>query len=275
MSRFCSTLTKPFHSDHCCRLASLVDTCKSIQQIKQTHAQLVTTALISHHVSANKFLKLVADASLSYAHKLFDQIPQPDLFIYNTMIKAHSLSPSSCNDSLMVFRLLTRDSGLSPNRYSFVFTFGACGNGLSVQEGEQVRSHAVKVGLDSNVFVVNALIGMYGKWGLVEYGRKVFEWAVDKDLYSWNTMIAAYVGSGNMSQAKELFDEMQEQDVVSWSTIIAGYVQVLLNWKVNKINDCLVALKWTLHKYATKSKFYFDVFELIISVPCLNLLHTM
>lgn len=95
----------------------------------------------------------------------------------------------------------------------FAFAFGACGY----------------------VFVVNALIGMYGKWGLVGESQKVFQWAVDRDLYSWNTLIAAYVGSGNMSLAKELFDGMRERDVVSWSTIIAGYVQVLVDWKVKKI----------------------------------------
>lgn len=240
MIRFYSTVTKQhFHSDHYYRIGSLIDSCKSIDQIKKTHAQLITNGLISHLVSINKLLKLVAFScfgSLSYAHKLFDQIPQPDLFIYNTMIKAHSLSPDSCRDSFVVFRSLTRDSGLVPNRYSFVFAFGACGNGLGVKEGEQVRVNAVKVGLESNVFVANALIGMYGKWGLVEEGRKVFECAVEyRDLYSWNTMIAAYVGSGNMNQAKEMFDEMQERDVVSWSTIIAGYVQVLLDKKVIKI----------------------------------------
>ena len=77
------------------------------------------------------------------------------------------------------------------------------------------------------------MIGMYGKWGLMEEGRKVFDRAANRDLYSWNTMIAAYVGSGNMEQAKELFDRMQDRDVVSWSTVLAGYVQVLLVWKLN------------------------------------------
>ncbi|XP_027923840.1 pentatricopeptide repeat-containing protein At3g62890-like [Vigna unguiculata] len=226
MIRFYSTSAKPFHSDHYCKIVSLIDSCKSMQQIKQTHSQLVTTALISHSVSAHKLLKLAAHVSLSYAHKLFDQIPQPDLFIYNTMIKAHSMLPHSCHNSFSVFRSLIRDSGLFPNRYSFVFAFSACGNGLSMQEGQQVRVHAVKVGLENNIFVLNALIGMYGKWRLVEEGWKVFQWAVDRDLYSWNTMIAAYVGSGDMIRAKELFDGMQEKDVVSWSTIIAGYVQV-------------------------------------------------
>lgn len=250
-----------------------------MQQIKQTHAQLITTDLISHPVSATKFLKHVALTSLSYAHKLFDQFPQSDLFIYNTMIKAHSLTPDSCRDSLMVFRLLTRDSDISPNQYSFVFAFSACGNGLCVKEGEQVRSLAVKVGLENNVFVVNALIGMYGKWGLAEDGWKVFELALDRDLYTWNTMIAAYVGSGNMNRARELFDGMRERDVVSWSSIIAGYVQVLLYWKVRQTmilriyHHCHVTLKWTLHKYAAKS-IYFVIFYLIFYVFCLKLLHT-
>lgn len=235
MIRLYSASAKPFHSDHCCKLVSLIDSCKSMQQIKQTHSQLVTTALISHPVSAHKLLKLTAYVSLSYAHKLFDQIPQPDLFIYNTMIKAHSMLPHSCHNSFAVFRSLIRDSGVFPNRYSFVYAFGACGNGLGMQEGQQVRVHAVKTGLENNIFVLNALIGMYGKWGLVEEGWKVFQWAVDRDLYSWNTMIAAYVGSGDMIRAKELFDGMQERDVVSWSTIIAGYVQVLLDLNVKKI----------------------------------------
>lgn len=219
--------TKPFHFVNHIKLSFLIDSCKSMQQIKQTHANLITTAQITHPVIANKFLKNVALASLSYAHKLFDQIPERDLFIYNTLIKANSMSNHSYRDSVAVFRLLTRDSGFLPNRYSFVFAFGACGNGMCVREGEQVFSHAVKVGLDGNVFVVNALIGMFGKWGVVEDARKVFDSAVDRDLYSWNSMIGAYVGSGNMIQAKELFDEMHERDVVSWSTIIAGYVQVL------------------------------------------------
>jgi len=109
-----STSAKPFHSDHYSRLVSLIETC-IVQQIKQTHAQLITTALISHPVSANKLHTLAACASLFYAHKLFDQIPHPDLFIYNAMIRAHSLLPHSCHISLVVFRSLTWDSGRFPN----------------------------------------------------------------------------------------------------------------------------------------------------------------
>lgn len=158
---------------------------------------------------------------------MFDQICTPDLFHFNTLIKAHVLSPTSSHNALTIFRsMLMQGSNFSPNQYTFVFLLKACGNGLGVLEGEQVRSHAIKVGLEGNLFVTNALIGMYGNWGLVEAARRVFDWSMNRDLYSWNIMVSGYVGLGKMDCAMELFNEMLERDVVSWTTIIAGYVQV-------------------------------------------------
>lgn len=124
--------------------------------------------------------------------------------------------------------MLTRSSSFSPNRYTFVFLFKACGDGLRVLEGEQARVHAIKVGLEGNVFVTNALIGMYAKRGMVEDARGVFDCSVNRDLYSWNIMVGGYVGLGKMDCAVALFDAMHERDVVSWSTVIAGYVQVTM-----------------------------------------------
>jgi pentatricopeptide repeat protein len=229
MRRCYSTFKKPLNSNH--QPISLLDSCKSMEQTKQAHGQLITTGLILHPIPANKLLKtlnLSSFASITYAHQVFDQISCPDLFLYNTMIKGHSLSPTSSHNSLIIFRSMIRGSGLLPNQYSFVFVFKACGNGLGVLEGEQIRVHAIKVGLENNVFVTNALIGMYANWGLVEEARRVFDWSVNRDLYSWNIMLGGYVGTHDMDRAMDLFDEMCERDVVSWSTVIAGYVQVTM-----------------------------------------------
>ncbi|XP_015901687.3 pentatricopeptide repeat-containing protein At5g66520 [Ziziphus jujuba] len=212
------------------KVVPLLESCMSLKQIKQAHAHMITTGLILRPIPANKLLKLLAFssfASLSYAHRVFDQIPTPDLFHFNTMIKSHILSPTSSHDALMLFRsMMMQGSSILPNQYTFVFVLKACGNGLGVLEGEQVRVHAIKVGLEGNLFVTNALIGMYAKWGSVEDATKVFDWSTDRDLYSWNIMVGGYVGLGKMNRAMELFNGMRERDVVSWSTIIAGYVQV-------------------------------------------------
>ncbi|XP_010557541.1 PREDICTED: pentatricopeptide repeat-containing protein At3g62890-like [Tarenaya hassleriana] len=224
MRRCFSTFTKPLNSPQ--NPESFLNRCKSIHHFYQIHAQLITKGQVSDPIVADKFLKSVSPCSVPYAHKVFDRILKRDVFLYNTMIKAGSATPDSCRDSLVLFRSMVQVPGLSPNRYTFVFCFKACGNGLSVCDGEQVRVHAIKAGLESNLFVSNALIGMYSALGLVSEAKKVFDCADLKDIYTWNIMIGGFVGSELMDQAKELFDEMPERDVVSWSSLIAGYVQV-------------------------------------------------
>ncbi|KAG6588176.1 Pentatricopeptide repeat-containing protein, chloroplastic, partial [Cucurbita argyrosperma subsp. sororia] len=214
--------------DFTSKLFFLLDFCKSIHQIKQTHAQLITTGLVLHPIATNKLLKLLSFsrfASISYAQMVFDHFPQPDLFLYNTIIKAHALSATSSADSFTRFRSLIRDGRLVPNQYSFAFAFKGCGNAVGVLEGEQVRAHAVKLGLENNLFVMNALIGMYVNLGVVGDARKVFDWSTIRDMYSWNIMLSGYAKLGKMDDARELFDEMPERDVVSWTTMIAGCVQ--------------------------------------------------
>ncbi|KAG6621467.1 hypothetical protein I3842_Q025800 [Carya illinoinensis] len=114
------------------------------------------------------------------------------IFVY------HSLSPTSCYDSMIIFRLVVRGLSLTLNRYTFVFLFKECGNSLGVLEGEQVQVHAIKVGLENNVFVTNVLIGMYANWGLVEEARRMFDCSVERDMYSWNIMVGGYLGTGDM-----------------------------------------------------------------------------
>lgn len=142
------------------------------------------------------------------------------------MIKAHSVKAHSAHNSVLLFKSMLRGSCVRPNRYTFVFLFRACGNGLGVRDGEQVRVHGIKTGLESNLFVSNALIGMYADWGMVDEAKRVFDWSLIRDMFSWNIMVSGYICSGKLDEAKEFFEEMPKHDVVSWSSVISGYVQV-------------------------------------------------
>ncbi|KAK6925687.1 Pentatricopeptide repeat, partial [Dillenia turbinata] len=230
MKRCYSTLKRPLNSNNEL-IDNIIDfrTCKSTYQARQSHAQLITRGLIQQPIIATKFINLLTSssiASLSYAQHVFDQIPQPDLFLCNTMIKAYAETPTFAFNCFLLFRSLIRILDLYPNRYSFVYVLKGCGSGLGILEGEQVRVHAIKNGFEGNLFVSNVLIQMYSNWGLVDDARSIFDWSIEQDLYSWNMMIGGYVRWGRLNEAKELFDSMPERDVVSWSTMIAGYVQV-------------------------------------------------
>ncbi|OWM69225.1 hypothetical protein CDL15_Pgr025412 [Punica granatum] len=227
MKRCFSTVRTPLNGQ---TSLPLLDSCKSINHVWQVHAQMVVSSHILSPVSANKLLKLLTESSfgsLSYAQQVFDRIPgrNRDVFLYNTMIKAHSLTNGSANNAVLLFRSMLRNCPFGPNRYTFVFLFRACGNSLGVCDGEQVRAHGIKAGLEGNLFVTNALIGMYADWGLVDEARRVFDWSLSRDMFSWNIMASGYVRSGKLDEAKEFFEQMPERDVVSWSSVISGYVQ--------------------------------------------------
>ncbi|XP_008797548.2 pentatricopeptide repeat-containing protein At3g62890-like [Phoenix dactylifera] len=218
------TKTLRFSSHH--PLLSLLNSCKTLDQIKQAHAKMIAAGLFLHPFPPSKLLELLLSPSpplLPYADLVFRHSPSPPLFSYNTLIKAHS-SPAS----LLLFRSLLRDpSAPLPNQYTFAFVLAACGpEGFGLVEGEQVRGQLIRRGFEANVFVSNVVIRMYGSWGLLDDARKVFDESSERDLVSWNSLIGGYAGAGDVDRAKELFDEMPERDVVSWSTVIAGYVQV-------------------------------------------------
>ncbi|KAI4381253.1 hypothetical protein MLD38_007345 [Melastoma candidum] len=212
----------PFH---------LFESTSSFLGLMQIYARISISRLMGSLLAAHKLLtRLVplSTCSVAHARKVFDEVPIGcrDVYSYNMAIKACSSQEMSCLESFKLFRMLTRDLAVRPNRYSYVFVLKACGNGLGVREGEQVRCRIVKEGFEGNVFVMNATIGMYASLGKVKDARKVFDCAGIRDLYTWNITLNGYVMKGRMIQAKELFDVMEERDVVSWTSVISGYLQL-------------------------------------------------
>ncbi|KAJ0985916.1 hypothetical protein J5N97_004272 [Dioscorea zingiberensis] len=208
---------------------SLLGKLRSLPHVEQVHAQLVVSGLARHPFPPSKLIQLLlsfpspSPSSLPYAHLLLLHSPSPNLFSFNSLIRAHS-SPSS----LLLFRRLLRYPLLLPNRYTLAFALHACCcscPATSRAEGEQLRTQALRRGLESNVFVSNVVIKMYGRLRLLEDARKVFDEMAERDLFSLNSLMAGYIGVGDVRRAREVFDDMHERDVVSWSTIIAGYVQ--------------------------------------------------
>ncbi|KAG6502741.1 hypothetical protein ZIOFF_035028 [Zingiber officinale] len=64
-----------------------------------------------------------------------------------------------------------------------------------------IHVYCIKHGMDSDLFVSNALIGMYAKLGHLEEAQKVFKGMVDRDLVTWNSIISGYEQTGDANSA--------------------------------------------------------------------------
>ncbi|KAI3841012.1 hypothetical protein MKX03_018243 [Papaver bracteatum] len=232
-----------------------------LKDLKQIHATIVKTS--SPHDYSFQLGKLIELSALScnrgcflYAHKLFSQIQNPNLFLYNTMIRGSVINKQSNEATLLYIRM--RKQNILPNNFTFPFVLRAFEEQFELKRGEEVHGCVLKTGFGSNLFVLTTLLNMYSlcgrtsraftkvfeempvkdvvSWnsmisghlrhGELELARKYFDKAPDKTLVSWNSMVAGYANSGNMIEAEKLFMKMPAKDATSWNSLISGHVKV-------------------------------------------------
>lgn len=145
---------------------------------------------------------------LQYARLMFEQILQPNKFMYNSLIRGYSNSDNPVNAILLFRRMIC--SGLSPNEFTLPFVLKACAFKSAYWEAVLVHGLAVKLGIGSVVVVQNALMAVYVVCGLVHCARKLFDDITDKTLVSWNSMIGGHARTGNWKEAFCLFEKMRE-----------------------------------------------------------------
>lgn len=191
-----------------------------MNQLKKLHAHTLRSGL-----DFTKFLidKLLEIPNIPYAHKLFNNIPNPTIFLYNKLIQAYS-SHGPHHHCLSLYIQMCRQ-GFSPNAHSFTFLFVACTKLSSPRQGQMLHADFIKRGFQFEVFALTALVDMYAKMGSIHLARKQFDEIKIRDVPIWNSLITGYVKSGNMEEALRLFSTMPSRNVISWTAIISGYTQ--------------------------------------------------
>ncbi|KAB1227711.1 hypothetical protein CJ030_MR1G004261 [Morella rubra] len=208
-------------------LESLLKRCSSLNHIYQAHGYVVLRGLDHDNFLLSRFIDVTSSLGFSsYAYSVFTHTTQPDIYLYNTMIKGLSRSSSHSPQKAILLYNRIQFAGLRPDTYSFPFVLKAVVRLSDINFGRAVHSQTIATGLDSQVNVVTALIQMYSSFGCVADARKLFDTVRFTDVVLWNAMVAGYAKVGDLDNAQTLFDRMPERNVISWTTVIAGYVQM-------------------------------------------------
>ncbi|URD96387.1 Pentatricopeptide repeat-containing protein [Musa troglodytarum] len=106
---------------------------------------------------------------MDYARRLFDQIPDPDVVLFNTLSRGYSRSDDPIQSVAVFARML--DAGVGPDDYSFPTLLKACASAKASEEGRQAHGAAVKLGFADNIYVLPTLISMYAECGELKSSR--------------------------------------------------------------------------------------------------------
>ncbi|XP_031112136.1 pentatricopeptide repeat-containing protein At3g62890-like [Ipomoea triloba] len=177
---------------------------------------------------------------LAFSQQAFDEIPQPDLPSWNSMLNANVKAgmvvsarnlfdrmPNrnavswSCmmegyvktgqyKNALMLFRKMqTLDDEVRPNEFTMSVLLSACGKLGALEHGKWAHLYIEKYGMRIGDVLGTSLIDMYAKCGSIERARLVFEdMGPTKDVKTWTAMISGLAMHAHKEECLSLFSKM-------------------------------------------------------------------
>lgn len=189
-------------------LISMYGKCKNVEDV----SQVFSTMGIKDTVSWNS---LISGFSQSYmlneARETFEKMPEPDVVSWTAIISAY-VQAGQVDVALQLFGdMLAR--GLRPNELTVTSLLSACGSAGALTLGEQMHGLLYKLGFESCLFVNNALITMYFKFGSQD-GFAMFEDMHERDIVTWNAVLAGCAHNGLGKEAIQIFNRMEAEGVL-------------------------------------------------------------
>ncbi|KAJ6409715.1 hypothetical protein OIU84_009253 [Salix udensis] len=212
-------------------------------------------------LTSNQLIHLYSKHGLiNEAQKLFDEMPQRNIYSWNTIIsalvKSQNLAQAkSIFDSASVRDLVTYNSMIS----GYVDVDGYERNALELFV--EMHSKSDDIGIDD--FTVTSMVKLFAKLSNLCYGRQLHSYMVKtegvkkKGVLIWFQRMRWWqhvVEKGEMEMALGLFwRENDLNDSVSWNTLISGYVQNGYPLKALKLFVCMRenGVKWNEHTFGS------------------------
>lgn len=242
----------------------------TILRVKQIHARILRATPPPETNPETLFLysRLVHYYSLqdlSYTFHLLSQIPNPNSFIYNTVIRAYARSKDQKRKAFSLFEEMVKLESVVPDNHTFPFVLKACAYLFSLSEGKQAHALLLKHGFASDVYINNSLIHFYASCGCSESARKVFDKMQERSLVSWNVIIDGLVQMGDFDEALKIFLEMNktfEPDGYTLQSVIDACAGL------GALSMGLWAHAYILRKYEMDSDFDVLVSNSLVEMYC-------
>ncbi|XP_030500740.2 pentatricopeptide repeat-containing protein At4g30700 [Cannabis sativa] len=186
----------------------LLKTATSLSHLTQIHAQVVIHGLQYDLAIVTKLTHRLSDfKAIRKARSLFLTIPNPDLFLFNVLVKGFSNNESPLS-SISLYTHLRNKTILTPDEFTYAFAISAASGFKDAKYGILLHAHSIIDGFASNLFVGSALVDMYSKFLQFELAQKVFDEMSVRDTVLWNTMISGLAKNCCYFDSVRLFVDM-------------------------------------------------------------------
>lgn len=157
------------------------------------HAKSVKGSLPSSLFFRNHLLNMyVKCGDLVDGLQLFEEMPDTNVVSWSAVIAG--LVKHGCpNEALSLFRRMRCDGITKPNQFTLVSAVQASSLVENLTEAYKIYAVVVRLGFESNIFLVNAFLTALIRHGELAEALEVFDDCPYKDIVSWNAMMAGFL----------------------------------------------------------------------------------
>ncbi|KAL8102850.1 pentatricopeptide repeat-containing protein At2g13600-like [Apium graveolens] len=163
---------------------------------RAVHAKFIKAAIHSSSLYLHNFLLniYVKCGDLKNGLQLFDEMPHRNVVSWTAVITGF-VQHARPFEALFLFSRMRNNSGIKPNAFTFVSVLQACSFSSSLIPVFQVYALIFKLGLISNVYLVNAFLTALLRHDQFDEALNVFENCWNRDIVSWNAIMSGYLQS--------------------------------------------------------------------------------
>ncbi|KAF7819016.1 pentatricopeptide repeat-containing protein [Senna tora] len=143
------------------------------------------------------------------ARVVFDRLPSKTIASFNAILVGYLNSNFENEDSMVFFNNL-RFNGVRPDSVTFSRLLSLYADQACLVGGKSLHAYTIKMGVEAESAVGNAMITMYAKCGSIQDAYKIFS-TISHDCVTWNAIISAYSLHGEGNKAILLFEHMKEE----------------------------------------------------------------
>ncbi|KAL0392671.1 UNVERIFIED_CONTAM: Pentatricopeptide repeat-containing protein [Sesamum radiatum] len=211
-------------------LSTLLKTCASLPNNRlgpQLQSLSSKLSLYENPFVGSAFVSLYCKiGDIDAARKVFDELCERDEVCFAAIINGLAQNKRPV-DALRYFVEMRRQD-VASTFYSVSGALCAASRVAMLEQCMIIHGHAVITGLDRDTYVGTSLIDGYGKCGLVEEARGVFnELEIGLNVAVWNAMMAGYAQQGSKENVLEIFRLMEsrgiEPDEYSFLAVLTAF----------------------------------------------------
>ncbi|XP_071700842.1 pentatricopeptide repeat-containing protein At5g46460, mitochondrial [Rutidosis leptorrhynchoides] len=190
--------------------SSVITACANVQDLLlgvEIHGHVLKLGYLSDTYITAPLITFYAHCKqIDSCIKVFKEKLHTSVVVWTSLLTGYSLNEKH-DKALEVFSEMFR-IGVLPNQSSFTSVLNSCCELEDLDTGKAINGAAIKLGLETDVFVGNSLVVLYAKCGNISDALSVFNAIGNKNIVSWNSMIVGCAQHGYGMWGLVIFSRM-------------------------------------------------------------------